>query len=319
MNITDFDDWYASGQRFKHHGHAIFYRVTGGGAPALLLIHGFPTASWDWHKVWPALSEKFPCLIAADMIGFGYSAKPRDYSYSIQDQADLHEELLRGLGIRHYHILGHDIGDAVAQELLARRLEGSPSSELLSICLLNGGLFSEAYHPRLIQRLLASPIGALVGAVMYERGFHRGFQRIFGNRTRPNAMELHEFWRLIRHDYGTAILHKLIGYIEDRRRFRERWVGALQRADVPLRFVAGAADPISGAEMVARYRELVLQPDAVELTDIGHYPQLEAPEAVLAAFLDFHGRFAPEFAEQKSTLPAWRENRRGIGWRGAEE
>jgi pimeloyl-ACP methyl ester carboxylesterase len=42
--------------------------------------------------------------------------------------------------------------------------------------------------------------------------------------------------------------------------------------------------------MVARYRELVPNPDVVELPDIGHYPQLEAPDAVLAAILEHFGR-----------------------------
>lgn len=301
MKTTDgFAAWRAEGRRFEHREHAIFYRVSGGGEAALLLIHGFPTAAWDWHRLWPALRERFARVVAADMVGFGYSAKPRDYSYSIHDQADLQEALLRGLGVRRYHVLSHDIGDAVAQELLARRLEGTRSPELLSICLLNGGLFSEAYHPRRIQRLLASPVGAVVAALVNERGFQRGFRRLFGQRTRPEPAELHEFWSLIDHDGGAAILHKLSGYIEERRRFRERWVGALQRADVPLRLVAGGADPISGAQMVARYRELVPRPDTVELPDIGHYPQIEAPEAVLEAFLEFQRRFTPGLLGQGS-------------------
>jgi pimeloyl-ACP methyl ester carboxylesterase len=54
---------------------------------------------------------------------------------------------------------------------------------------------------------------------------------------------------------------------------------------MPLRFINGLLDPISGAHMVARYRELVPHPDVVELPDAGHYPQLEAPGAVLAAIL----------------------------------
>ena len=112
------------------------------------------------------------------MIGFGYSDKPRDYSYSIGDQADLQEALLRSLEVRRYHILAHDIGDGVAQELLARHLERPRSPEPLSICLLNGGLFPETYHPLLIQRLLASPIGGLIGSRMTERPFQRSLRRI---------------------------------------------------------------------------------------------------------------------------------------------
>ncbi|HBZ98771.1 MAG TPA: alpha/beta hydrolase, partial [Pseudomonas sp.] len=47
--------------------------------------------------------------------------------------------------------------------------------------------------------------------------------------------------------------------------------------DVPMRVIDGAADPISGAHMVARYRELIPAPDTVLLEGIGHYPQVEAP------------------------------------------
>jgi pimeloyl-ACP methyl ester carboxylesterase len=57
-----------------------------------------------------------------------------------------------------------------------------------------------------------------------------------------------------------------------------------------MRFINGLLDPISGAHMVVRYRELVPNPDVVELPDIGHYPQLEAPDAVLAAILEHFGR-----------------------------
>ena len=97
-------------------------------------------------------------------------------------------------------------------------------------------------------------------------------------------------WQLVEHDGGPAVFPKLIGYMEERRRFRERWVGALEEARVPIRVIDGAADPVSGAHMVARYKELVPNVDAVLLPNIGHYPQLEAPRAVLEAFI---GRSAP--------------------------
>jgi pimeloyl-ACP methyl ester carboxylesterase len=57
---------------------------------------------------------------------------------------------------------------------------------------------------------------------------------------------------------------------------------------VPLRLIDGLLDPVSGVHMAARYRELISEPDVVELPNVGHYPQLEAPEETLAAILDFH-------------------------------
>ncbi|HEY0988234.1 MAG TPA: alpha/beta fold hydrolase, partial [Kofleriaceae bacterium] len=134
------DAWRAAGAYFDFHGHAIFHRVDGEPtrAPALLCIHGFPTASWDWQATWPALRARFACVIAPDMLGFGFSAKPHPHDYSMLEQADLHEALLAKLRIRRVHVLAHDYGDTVAQELLAREIEDRVS--LLSVAFLNGGL-----------------------------------------------------------------------------------------------------------------------------------------------------------------------------------
>jgi len=82
----------------------------------------------------------------------------------------------------------------------------------------------------------------------------------------------------------------LIGYMAERRRYRERWVGALVETKTPIRLIDGIDDPISGAHMDARYRELVPNADIVELPGVGHYPQVEAPAAVQAAVLEFMAR-----------------------------
>jgi pimeloyl-ACP methyl ester carboxylesterase len=285
--------WRAAGRAFAHRGHDIFYRDEGR-APrsdaALLCIHGFPTASWDWQPLWSELLARFPRVIAADMIGFGFSAKPAGYDYSIFDQADLHAALLAHLGVRRVHLLAHDYGDTVAQELLARELEGRITID--SCVLLNGGLFPEAHHPRTIQKLLLTPLGPVIGRLMNRRAFGRSFAAIFGARTQPTAAELDDFWELIRTHDGTRIFHRLIRYMPERRAHRARWVGALQQTRVPLRVIDGADDPVSGAHMVTRYRELVPAPDTVLLEGIGHYPQVEDPRGVLRAFGEFHDRLA---------------------------
>ena len=82
-------------------------------------------------------------------------------------------------------------------------------------------------------------------------------------------------------------MHRLIRYMPERRVQRERWLTAMQRGEVPLRLIDGGVDPISGAHMLARYRELVPNPDCVLLENIGHYPQTEAPDAVLRHYLEF--------------------------------
>ena len=286
--MMTFHEWRARGTFIDYRGHRIFVQTggKGGEGPTLLCIHGFPTASWDWHALWPRLTSTFARVIAADMIGFGWSDKPAHYRYSIFDQADFHEALLRAHAVSRVAILAHDYGDTVTQELLARDLDRHAKGEstiITAACLLNGGLFPEAHRARVVQRLLLTPIGPLLARMTNERAFARSFSAIFGPSTRPSRSELKEFWELVQHERGERISHRLLSYIPERRAHRERWVRALTHALVPIRFVNGLVDPVSGAHMLERYRQIVPRADVVGLRNIGHYPQVEDPDAVWRA------------------------------------
>ncbi|MDX5297619.1 MAG: alpha/beta fold hydrolase, partial [Gammaproteobacteria bacterium] len=122
------ESWQQAGKWFNFGGHAIFSRMEGEG-DALLLLHGFPTASWDWNRLWPYLTGHFRVLVS-DMIGFGFSDKPINYTYSIDDQATLQQGWLEQLGVRRVHLLAHDSGCSGAQERLAREPEGTLPFEI---------------------------------------------------------------------------------------------------------------------------------------------------------------------------------------------
>ena len=280
-------DWRARGDTFEWRGERIFFRAEGTGEP-VLLVHGFPTASWDWSPIWPRLVERYRVL-TLDMIGFGFSAKPRRFPYSIFAQADLFGALLARERVTAYRMVAHDYGDTVAQELLARQTQEAAAPRILSVCLLNGGLFPEAHHPLFTQKLLATPLGPLLTRLGGYRAFAASMRRIWGTHPVTDD-ELRALWSLVAASDGAAVLPALIGYLRERRAHRDRWVGALVAATAPLRFIDGLVDPISGADMVARYREIVPRPDIVELPGVGHYPQLEAPGDVAAAILEHFGR-----------------------------
>lgn len=285
---TSVAEWAAQGSEIRYCGHPIFVRSSGrADAEPLLLIHGFPTASWDWQALWPALTEQFR-VYTLDLIGFGLSAKPKNHEYSLFDQADLCEAYLADEGVRSYHILAHDYGDTVAQELLARGREPGERPRVLSVALLNGGLFPETIRPALIQRLLLSPLGPLVSRMTSRARLAQNMRRIFGPESQPDENLIDGFWSLITTNNGQDVMHRLIRYMIERREHRQRWVGALQKSKLPLKLIVGAFDPISGAHMVERYRELVPGADVTVLDRIGHYPQIEAPTEVLSAFLAFH-------------------------------
>ncbi|WP_296259483.1 MULTISPECIES: alpha/beta fold hydrolase [unclassified Pseudomonas] len=286
--------WRTRGHDFMFRGQKIRYWTAGHGAP-LLLIHGFPTASWDWHYLWQPLSRQYR-VIACDMLGFGDSAKPRNRHYSLLEQADLQQALLDHLQVHHpVHLLAHDYGGNVAQELLARHDEGL--FDVASCVFLNGGLFPESHRPLGVHKLLLSRLGWLASRLFDRDSLDRYFTRTLGADTRPSESELDDFWSLISAGRGHHILHRLIRYMPERMALGDRWVQAMQRNRVPMRFINGGADRVCGQHMLERYRELIPNPDTVLLANIGRYPHTEAPTLVLRGYQAFRATFADTLAD----------------------
>ena len=278
------DEWIRAARYMDFEGQRIAWWTAGEGRP-LLLVHGYPTSSWDWHRVWASLAESRQ-LIACDMLGFGLSDKPRS-GYSIHRQTDLQEALLDTLGVGEYDAVVHDYGVSVGQELLSRQIEGSGAAGLGRIVFLNGGLFPEQHRALPIQRLGISSLGFIVGLLMNRQRFGEFFSEVFAPHTRPTNAELDEFWQLISHNGGYRLTHKLLHYIGDRKEHRERWVAALQKSKIPIKLVNGGLDPVSGRHLYEYFREMVPRAEAVCFDDVGHYPQTEAPERVLGELRRF--------------------------------
>lgn len=291
------DQWRQRGElvnlRVNNLEHEIFVIEEGDKQkPVLLLIHGFPTSSWDWVPMWPQLLKHFR-LVAMDMLGFGFTDKPNKRNYTIHKQADLVEAVVSYKGLQDFHVLAHDYGDTVAQELLARQNEGKGVGRWLSCCFLNGGLFPETHQALLTQKLLLSPLGGFINRLSGFKQFSKNFSHVFGANTKPSQDELKSFWTLINVKDGKHLFHNLMTYMNDRKQHRARWVSALQEAKIPLALINGSVDPVSGAHMVARYKELNCRLDYLaELSEIGHYPQVEDPQGVGLHYLTFNQQIA---------------------------
>lgn len=277
------EQWQQNGQFFDFGEHRIFYQSSlepQSNKPVLLLIHGFPTCSWDWAKIWPTLTERFQ-LIAPDMLGFGFSDKPKT-TYSILHQADLCEQLLAHLGLNSFHILAHDYGDTVAQELMSRE---HLAPHIHSVVFSNGGLFPEAHQAVLVQKLLLSPIGFVIARLMSYRKFKQNFDKICAKPM--SDTELTSYWQAINHHDGRKVFPSLIGYMPERIQYRDRWVNAIIHFKAPVYLINGELDPISGGHMADRYEQLIPHAQVARLPDTGHYPQVESPEEFVQHAIQF--------------------------------
>ncbi len=273
--------WMARGSYFDT-GEGHVFHVEAGTGEVLVLLHGFPTSSWDWHKVFDALAQRYR-VIAFDKLGYGFSDKPRDGDYSITAHLRRTLKLLNALGVSEARVLAHDNGNTVAQAWLAHQIEAPAISTRIShLCFLNGGLFPEMHRARLMQKLLLSPVGGLLTRVITAGSFGRSLAAVFGPDTRPTRQDLADYWTLMSRGQGQYLLHRHIHYIRERRSNRARWVGALEQSPVPIALIDGVHDPVSGAHMVEHFRRLLPGRPVVELP-CGHFPQVEMPQEVLEA------------------------------------
>jgi pimeloyl-ACP methyl ester carboxylesterase len=268
--------WQGRGGGEQFRGYDIHTFRRPGEGPLLLLLHGFPSSSYDWRLLLEEVPDRN--VLAFDFLGFGLSAKPRDHDYSLFWQADLTEELVRRHGEgRPVFILAHDMGTSVANELMARDLEGRLDMEIAGILLFNGSMVLEAASPTPAQRALRSPLGPLVARLSSERVFRHQFGSVFSQAHPLSEEEAEDQWSLVCQGGGRTLGHRLISYMDQRETHAGRWHGAIRDWPGELSFAWGLLDPVATTAVLAALRGLRPGVAVSELPELAHYPQLEDP------------------------------------------
>lgn len=260
--------------------------------PTLLIFHGFPTSSYDWRDMVPQFHKHFGRIIIPDFIGFGFSDKPlRNHEYSIMEQASMVEELIKYLNITDVHVLAHDYGDTVLQEIIARSDDPSRGIgfRIHSACLTNGGIIPSQHQPLIAQKLLVYPVLRSILPHLTNRYFFNSrFSSVFAPHREPSSKQLEDFWAIIAFKRGHLVSSAVLGYIAERYANEKRWVGALQSTAIPLHLIYGPMDPVNTPDgFLKAYRELVSHSTVSVLEGVGHYPQLEAPKKFSKEFGNF--------------------------------
>ncbi len=284
MPFANLDHYRQRAKTLTLRGHKIAFWHQGEG-DNLLLLHGFPSASYDWYRLWPALTQRYH-VIAVDLLGFGLSAKPHPYPFSLLEQADIVEALLDELIIDECHVMAHDYGVSVAQECLLRQQHGKLGFRLSSLCWLNGGLFAEAHKPLAIQRALGSSLGPLLTRFVSKGTFARNMRRLFSGHSPLRQQDLNALWQLLKQGRGPRCVPALLRYLQEREVHRDEWVATMQQTRVPQLLLSGNKGPVCGEPTQARFDELLPKATSHSL-DTGHYPHLEAPDQVLALWQRF--------------------------------
>ena len=280
-------EWRSRGQVRDLCGRRIFtVDIPPGGSEQeapLLVLHGFPTSSFDFHRVVDRLASRRRVLLF-DMLGYGLSDKP-DIAYTMAIQADIAMALVAGLGVDRLGLLTHDVGDTVGGELLARQLEGGWDVEITDRTLTNGSIYVELARLSEGQRfLLGLPDQRLSDETPPDRDtVMAGVEATYSPATPVDPDESATQWEMIDHRAGGQLLPRLIRYVEERMRHESRFTGAIERHPSSLAVVWGRDDPIAVPAMIDRLRLARAELGLVVLDGVGHYPMVEAPDRFLDA------------------------------------
>jgi pimeloyl-ACP methyl ester carboxylesterase len=134
-------------------GARVHYQEAGDpNAPPMILIHGFATSNLVWSKVFLEFAEAGFRVIAPDLLGYGYSDKPRNLDYTIARQAEMVVRFMQGLGIDRAVLVGSSYGAAIAATITLDH------AELVEKLILVGAVTNNKPTRYLLMRLFGSPI-----------------------------------------------------------------------------------------------------------------------------------------------------------------
>jgi pimeloyl-ACP methyl ester carboxylesterase len=283
-------DWEARGHRIAVDGFEVFVLDAPPTAPEsgdpLLVLHGFPTCSFDWRTVIEPVRAAGRRVVLFDFLGFGLSDKP-DVRYSIRGYADTTEAVAKAAGLERVVLVSHDLGDSVGGEILARDLEGALEFDVSARIITNGSIYMDLVQLTAGQEALLAAEDARFDLAALGIDPSVGFRSgVAGTFARPaDDDELEAQWELASSKDGHQLLARTIRYIEDRRAEEARFTGGIEAHPSPLHIVWGQLDPVARYPMATRLHEKRPDSSLVTLEDVGHYPMVEDPDAFSAAML----------------------------------
>ncbi|WP_442266421.1 alpha/beta fold hydrolase [Tenacibaculum sp. ZS6-P6] len=273
------NEWVKKGEFRTVFNHKIFTVDAGEkDKPILVILHGYPTSSYDYYKVLNQLTKKYR-VIVHDHLGYGFSDKPKEYSYSLIEQADVALALWKQLGVSKFTLLAHDYGTSIATEIIARLNKKQIDVTIEEFILCNGSVHIELSQLRLIQKLLKNKLtGKHVAKLSNEYIFSKNIRNVYFDKKKVTNEELKEMWIQLTHNDGKAVIHKLSNYINERYFFWHRWIGALKTTTIPTKIVWPKNDPVAVYKMAELLHKEIQNNTLYTLNNSGHFPMLETPK-----------------------------------------
>ena len=271
-------DWKNKGTFHQVFGRNVFVIDEGNSDETMVILHGYPTSSYDYWKVLPELTKKYRVIIH-DHLGFGFSDKPLNYSYSLIEQADVALQLWKQLGLTKVTLLAHDYGTSVCTEILTRHNRNQIDLQIDKLILCNGSPHIELSKLRTIQKLLKNKLtGKFVASLTNYPIFRKNMRNTYFDKTKATNDELKEMWFQLEYNNGRKVIHLLSNYINERYYYWHRWIGALKETQIPTKIVWAKNDPIAVPAIAEALASEIPNNELIWMEKTGHFLMIENPK-----------------------------------------
>jgi pimeloyl-ACP methyl ester carboxylesterase len=291
--------WRASGSYFswqsslpENHGKSVqvFYACLGDATkPAMLLLHGFPTSSFDYRLLSHELEGDFR-LCMFDFPGYGFSDKPSgDYHYSLKDDADLTWYFVtKVVSLREFVLLSHDRGDSVALGFLELyQAAANPPFRITHQFILNGNMYLPLanltdFQKRMLDPTTSATLVKTVTPALIAGGMGSS---TFTPPLKPDDPTVRAMAAIFAYQSGVEVLPATIQYLNERKKMEVSYLQVLAKSPVPVTLIWGVHDtiaPVRVADYVWNTAILTRKvPGAYWIVPCGnHYVQHDQPQAV---------------------------------------
>lgn len=284
--------WEDAAGKFHHREKSHFAQVNGARVhyqefgniknPSLVLIHGYTASTYVWKTVAPMLAEKDFRVLAVDLLGFGYSEKPKQFDYSINAQAEMVVNLMNRLNIEKATFVGSSYGGAVSSVIaldFPERVE--------KLVLVGAVSNDEAKNNRLLRLVSLRGVGEIVSPFLLDsKRFlrHRMRHTIApANHHLISEERLEAVGRPLRaRDAHYSVLNTARNWDANR---IERDAHLIKK---PTLLIWGEEDMVIPLRNGEKLHNLIENSRLVVLKNCGHVPPEESPEC----FVDLVDNFA---------------------------
>jgi pimeloyl-ACP methyl ester carboxylesterase len=249
---------------------------------AMILLHGFCSSNYTWKDCMTPFADAGYRVIAPDLKGYGFSEKPADRRYDVNDQATLVISLMDSLGIQRATIVGNSFGGAVAMACALNHPARVDRLVLIDAAHNNNAL---KRAPRFGQQLVnAVGLAEIFGPMLFgsSRFIHYYMSNMFYDKSVMTAERFEAYHRPLR----TATCQAAA--ISTLRQWQLDWIEReLSSIDLSTLIIWGEHDWALPVEWGAQIHLAMPKSKFIVIPDCGHLPQEERPEDTCALILDF--------------------------------